>query len=288
MAKSMTGFGVASAEGNGWRVEVSIRSLNNRFLSTRIRSYNDHPQLLSRIEALVKESFARGEVSVWISVNHIGESGGSDNPLDRQVAAGVYRELQAIQGALGMEGDPTLADLSRAGGLQPLHAEDEDLWPILQSTLVMAIDEANQARVREGNELRAELDSLIAKIRVSLDDVKARLPEVLEDIRAKLNEKVEALQLKLEPSRLETELVLLADRFEVQEEIVRLETHLDRAEQVLAREAPIGKELDFLSQEMLREVNTLGSKARDTSTSSTVVDMKLAVEQFKEQLQNVE
>ena len=288
MAKSMTGFGVASAEGNGWLVEVSIRSLNNRFLSTRIRSYNDHPQLLSRIEALVKESFARGEVSVWISVNHIGESGGSDNPLDRQVAAGVYRELQAIQGALGMEGDPTLEDLSRAGGLQPLHAEDEDLWPILQSTLVMAIDKANQARAREGSELRAELDSLIAKIRVSLDCVKARLPEVLEDIRTKLNEKVEALQLKLEPSRLETELVLLADRFDVQEEIVRLETHLDRAEQVLAREAPIGKELDFLSQEMLREVNTLGSKARDTSTSSTVVDMKLAVEQFKEQLQNVE
>ncbi|MFC2095881.1 YicC/YloC family endoribonuclease [Candidatus Bipolaricaulota bacterium] len=287
MVKSMTGFGVGSAEGNDWRIEVSIRSLNHRFLSTRIRSFNDHPQLLSRIEARLKQSFSRGEVSVWIGVNHVG-TGGNDNPLDRGVAQGIYRELQDIQQLLDIEKSPTLEDLSRAGGLQPLHVEDEELWKILEQALNAAIEEADAGRQREGSELKAELATIIERIRVSLDQVKERLPEVLAEIRARLTEKVDALQLKLDPSRLESEIVLLSDRFDVQEEIVRLATHLERGRQVLEKDSPIGKELDFLSQEMLREVNTLGSKARDTSTSSLVVDMKLAIEQFKEQLQNVE
>ena len=287
MVKSMTGFGVGSADGTDWKVEVSIRSLNHRFLSTRIRSFNDHPQLLSRIEATLKESFSRGEISVWISVDHIGTSG-NDNPLDRTVAQSTYRELQDIQQQLGIVESPTLEDLSRAGGLQPLHAEDEELWLILEHALTAAIDETSAGRKREGSKLRSELKVIIGRVRGSLDRVKERLPKVLEEIQSRLNEKVEALQLKLDPSRIESEIVLLSDRFDVQEEIVRLETHLERASQVLEKDSSIGKELDFLSQEMLREVNTLGSKARDTSTSSIVVDMKLAVEQFKEQLQNVE
>ena len=287
MVKSMTGFGVGSAEGKDWRVEVSIRSLNHRFLSTRIRSFNDHPQLLSRIEARLKEAFSRGEISIWIGVNHVG-AGGNDNPLDRVVAQSIYRELLDIQLLLKIEESPTLEDLSRAGGLQPLHAEDEELWQVLERALTAAIEEAIAGRGREGSELGSELDAIIAKIRVSLDRVKDRLPEVLAEIKNRLSEKVDALQLKLDPSRIESEIVLLSDRFDVQEEIVRLETHLIRASQVLGNDSPIGKELDFLSQEMLREVNTLGSKARDTSTSSIVVDMKLAIEQFKEQLQNVE
>ncbi len=287
MVKSMTGFGVGAAEGESWRVEVSIRSLNNRFLSTRIRSFNDHPQLLSRIETRLKETFSRGEVSVWVSVNHMG-TGGSDNPLDPTVAQSTYRELSRIQELLGIESAPTLEDLSRAGGLQPLHAEDEALWHILEQALSEAIEETNAARAREGSELKAELQAIANRIHELLDLVRQRLPIVLEEIRARLIEKIDALQLKVDPSRMETEIALLTDRFDVQEEIVRLATHLDRATQVLEADKPIGKELDFLSQEMLREVNTLGSKARDTSTSASVVDMKLAVEQFKEQLQNVE
>lgn len=287
MVKSMTGFGVGSAEGDSWRVEVSIRTLNHRFLSTRIRSFNDHPQLLSRIESRLKETFSRGEISVWISVNHIG-TGGNDNPLDHGAAQNVYSELQDIQQLLSIAEAPSLEDLSRAGGLQPLHAEDEELWPILEGALTDAIEETDAGRAREGREMKAELAAIAGRVRHSLDQVKERLPVVLEEIRGRLNEKIEALQLKVDPSRMETEIALLTDRFDVQEEMVRLETHLIRANQVLEAGKPIGKELDFLSQEMLREVNTLGSKARDTSTSSIVVDMKLAVEQFKEQLQNVE
>ncbi len=287
MVKSMTGFGFGLAEGDDWRAEVTIRSVNQRFLAVRIRSFNDHPQLLSRMEARLKQAFSRGEISVWIAVHHIA-GGGTDRPLDHDAVRSMYTELDAIRQMLEMPEPPTLQDLGRAGGLQPLQAEDEQLWPVLEKALGAAVEDADGARAREGEELAAEMRSLVATIRGALDAVQDRLPAVLLEIRQRLLERLESLELRVDESRLEAEVALLADRFDVQEEIVRLTTHLDRVDQVLGKSGPIGKELDFLSQEMLREVNTLGSKARDTSTSSQVVDMKLAIEQFKEQLQNVE
>ncbi len=287
MVKSMTGFGVGVSEGNDWHVEVSIRTLNHRFLSTRIRSFNDHPQLLSRIETRLKKAFSRGEVSLWIGISHLG-SGGKDNPLDTAVAQNVFRELEALRTQLGISEPTTLQDLSRAGGLQPLHAEDEELWPVLEAALREAIQATLVDRAREGDQLKCELQNIVDRTQSTLDRVKERLPEVLAEIRTRLEERLDALQMNLDPARMESEVALLTDRFDVQEEIVRLETHLCRTAQVLNGSSPIGKELDFLSQEMLREVNTLGSKARDTLTSSLVVDMKLGIEQFKEQLQNVE
>lgn len=287
MVKSMTGFGFGLAEGDDWRAEVTIRSVNQRFLAVRIRSFNDHPQLLSRMESRLKQAFSRGEISIWIAVHHIG--GGTDQPLDRQVARGMYTELDAIRQMLAMSDPPTLQDLGRAGGLQPLQAEDEQLWPVLERALEDAVQQADTARSREGTELAREMGSHLTGIRCGLEGILSRLPEVLDEVRARLLEKLETLSVKVDEGRLEAELVLLTDRYDVQEEIVRLQAHLDRAEQALnLGNGPIGKELDFLSQEMLREVNTLGAKARDTSTSSIVVDMKLSIEQFKEQLQNVE
>jgi len=218
MVKSMTGFGVGTAEGENWCVEVSIRSLNNRFLSTRIRSFNDHPQLLSRIETRLKETFSRGEVSVWIGVTHLG-TGGSDNPLDPVIAQSTYRELSNIQQCLGIKSPPTLEDLSRAGGLQPLHAEDETLWPILDQALSTAIAETNAARAREGSELKSELVAITSNIHGLLDQVKQRLPVVLEEIRTRLLEKIDALQLKVDPSRMEAEVALLTDRYDVKKRL---------------------------------------------------------------------
>ena len=121
-----------------------------------------------------------------------------------------------------------------------------------------------------------------------MDTVSDRLPDITEELRHRLSERIDELQVSVDSERFETELALLVDRFDVQEELVRLRGHIDRASKLLTSDGPLGKELDFLCQEMLREVNTTGSKARDTQISSTVIDMKLAVEQFREQVQNVE
>jgi len=287
MIKSMTGFGTATAEGNGWRIEVVIRSVNHRYLNARIRSFNDHPQLLSRVEKMVKDKFSRGDVSAWISVGRVADAAHSAR-IDRTLAASVFQELVELRGSLGLEGPPSLDEVARAGGFQSTVASDEEIWPTVKAALSEALQEADASRAKEGEQLLVEIRSQLAALSERLDQVRERIPSILDELRVRLQTRVEELALKLDPSRLETEYTLLADRYDVQEEIVRLQTHLERAEEALGAKKPIGKELDFLSQEILREINTLGSKARDTETSSIVVDMKLAVEQFREQVQNVE
>jgi len=283
----MTGFGTATVESDGWRVEVTIRTLNHRYLSVRIRSLSDQPALQPRVEERVKEAFSRGEVGVWVTVDRASEEGPGPR-FDRQLARGVFDDLRALGDELHLGGTPTLEDLSRAGGLQPIQIEDEKLWPVLESALAAAIDNANASRDAEGEHLHTALLDPIDQLSASLAAIRSRLPEILASYRANLIERAQQLELKVDPTRLEAEIALLAERLDVQEEIVRLEAHLARAREALESAEPIGKELDFLSQEMLREVNTLGAKARDVEAGAHVVDMKLAVERFREQVQNVE
>jgi len=287
MARSMTGFGTATVEVGGWRIEVAIRTLNHRYLSVRIRSLNDHPSLLPRIEERVKAAFARGEVGVWVTVER-STPDGPECRFDRRLAGDVLDELTSVSDELGLEAKPTLEDVARAGGLQPIQIEDEQLLPVLEQALDAAMESANASRDIEGRRLSEALVMHLDQLSASLGEIRTRVPEILAAHRANLNDRARHLELKVDPARLEAEIALLAERLDVQEEIVRLEAHLARAREALRSTEPIGKELDFLSQEMLREVNTLGAKARDVEAGAHVVDMKLAVERFREQVQNVE
>jgi uncharacterized protein (TIGR00255 family) len=287
MTRSMTGFGTANADGGGWQIEVTIRTLNHRYLSVRIRSLNDHPSLLPRIEERVKAVFARGEVGIWVTV----ERAATDGPecrFDHRLAQNVLDDLVSLSEELGFEATPTLEDVARANGLQPIQIEDEQLWPVLERALDAAMVNTNASRDVEGQHLSEALGMHLDQLSASLDEIRCRVPEIIVAHRAHLNERARQLELKVDPARLEVEIALLAERLDVQEEIVRLDAHLARARDALRSKEPIGKELDFLSQEMLREVNTLGAKARDVKAGAHVVDMKLAVERFREQVQNVE
>ncbi len=286
MTRSMTGFGMATAEADGWRIEVTMRTLNHRYLSVRIRSLNDHPSLLPRIEERVKAMFSRGEVGVWVEIGRSGAEG-PEVEFDRRLAKDVLVELTSLADELGLDA-VRLEDLSRAGGLQQIRIDDEQLWPVLERALEEAMAKTNESRDAEGARLAEALSSHLRRLRDSLGEVRARVPEILAIHREHLNERAKQLELKVDPARLEAEIALLAERLDVQEEIVRLEAHLARAAEALQSGDPIGKELDFLSQEMLREVNTLGAKARDVEAGAHVVDMKLAIERFREQVQNVE
>ena len=287
MTRSMTGFGTATAEQAGWRIEVTVRTLNHRYLSIRVRSLNDHPSLLPRVEERVKTAFTRGEIGVWVAVDR-ASTDGSDPRFDRETAGAVFGELVSLGTELGIAEAPTLEDLVRAGGLQAVEMADEELWPALERALEEAMTHANASRDKEGLCLSDALRTHIEQLQESLEQVRLRLPDIVEAHRVQLNERAKQLELKVDPTRLEAEIALLAERLDVQEELVRLEAHLARAKEALTNDEPIGKELDFLSQEMLREVNTLGAKARDVEVGVHVVDMKLAVERFREQVQNVE
>ncbi len=287
MVKSMTGFGAGSACSGGWRAEVTIRTWNHRFLSVRTRSIGDRPRLQSQIEERAKGAFQRGEIGVWLKLQRDG-SEENVQLFDHQAARVAHAELRALADELSLSAPPSLEDLIRIGALQPIDEADEEVWPAVEEALDEALAQTTLSRRAEGATLADELERLLDELAEHTEVVSRRLPEITAGLRERLNERVADLDVSVDPDRLEAELVLLSDRYDVQEELVRLGSHIERATALLESDGPIGKELDFISQELLREVNTLGSKARDTEVSSTVIDMKLCVEQFREQVQNVE
>ncbi len=287
MIRSMTGFGHGAATAGGWHAEVTLRSVNHRFLSVRIRSLSDRPWLQSQIEERVRAAFHRGDVGVWLTVAE--EAGAEDaTGFDREVAHRVVHALEAARAEFGFEDPIGLGDLIRAGGLQAPTEDEEVLWPAVEAALGHAVRGLQAAREQEGALLDAEIGRLLDALEAGSARAEARLPEIQEELRAKLLARVGELGLRLEPERIEAEVLLYVDRFDVQEELVRLRGHVGRARDVLRRGGAAGKELDFLSQELLREANTLGSKVRDGEVVGFTVDMKVAIEQLKEQVQNVE
>jgi len=286
MARSMTGFGSGTARAEGWRAEVTIRTLNHRFLSVRTRSLSDRPRLQAQIEERVKGAIARGEVGVWLDLQP--DEAADHQLFDHGAARATFNELVQLSEELSISTPPTLEALIRLGRLQPAVESDEAVWPAVSAALDDALQATVRAREAEGASLATDLARLLDRLREFTESIADRVPEILASLRDRLRERVAELEANVDPARLETEVALLADRCDVQEELVRLRGHIDRASALLAGSEPIGKELDFIGQELLREVNTIGSKARDSLAAGTVIDMKLCVEQFREQVQNVE
>lgn len=286
MVRSMTGFGTGTLTEGGWRAEATIRTLNHRYLSVHVRTLRDRPQLQMRLEEAVKQAFRRGEIDVWVAIDRQGDAREPCH-FDHKLVGDHLTELRHIASELSLPSPPTLGDLIQVGAFQEASTLDEDLWPIVEPALQMAIEAACAARAKEGTLLAEELEGILEEFSLLLTRVKERLPEVIEELRTRLQERVAAL-VEVEPNRLEMEVVLLAERFDVREEVTRLEAHLSRAKALLETDGAIGKRLNFLSQELLREVNTLGAKSRDLDINSLVIDIKMAIERFKEQVQNVE
>ena len=282
----MTGFGSGTARAEGWRAEVTIRTLNHRFLSVRTRSLSDRPRLQAQIEERVKGAIARGEVGVWLDLQP--DEAADHQLFDHGAARATFNELVQLSEELSISNPPTLEALIRLGRLQPAVESDEAVWPAVSAALDDALQATVRAREAEGASLATDLARLLDRLREFTESIADRVPEILASLRDRLRERVAELEANVDPARLETEVALLADRCDVQEELVRLRGHIDRASALLAGSEPIGKELDFIGQELLREVNTIGSKARDSLAAGTVIDMKLCVEQFREQVQNVE
>jgi len=283
----MTGFGSGAARGVGWRVEATIRTLNHRFLSVRIRGLGDRPGLQAQAEQHVRRKFARGEVNVWLDMSR-DRSEDTSGLIEREAAAEMHEALLALAKELGIPQPPTLADLIRMGSVQPTLESDEGLWPAIREALDGAANATLEARQTEGEVLARELARILGLLQEAMGTISSRLPEIVEAMREKLAERTRELEVAVDEERLEAEIALLIERHDIQEEIARLAGHFDRAVSLQDAKKPVGKELDFISQEMLREVNTIGSKVRDVVVSGLVIDMKVAVEQFREQIQNVE
>ena len=287
MISSMTGFGMGMATGSGWRAEVTLRTLNNRFLSVRVRALHDRPQVQAQVEEATKRAFKRGEVGVSVSLERDAIAGG-DQIFSEETVERYLTGLRHVVEQFSLPEQPTLSDLIAIGALQPASGEDDDPAPIIDAALQKAIAATKEARIQEGEHLAGEIERILDGISSLVAQVEERLPEVQRELRLRMKEKIASLSVEVDPTRMEMEIALVVERYDVQEEIARLQGHINRARSLLDSDDPVGKELDFLSQEMLREVNTLGSKSRDLAINGLVIDMKLAVNAFKEQVQNVE
>ncbi len=287
MIKSMTGFGTSETIERKWRTTVRIRTVNNRYLAVKLHSLHGRPQLQVYIEKTLKDAFHRGKLDIWVDIEQQGDSR-KKRFFDVEVLRDYLVELEEICRKLSLASSPAISDLIQLGAFQPLQEADEELWPIIRPTIMHAISATTDAREKEGSCIGAELKRLMDELSLLLTRIKERLPMLTEELRSRLQQRVDELAIEIDSDRLGAEIALLAERSDVREEVVRLETHIKRVNALIDKTEPIGQELDFLAQELLRETNTLGSKSKDLQINSLIIDMKVQIERFREQVRNVE
>jgi uncharacterized protein (TIGR00255 family) len=290
----MTGYGSASLEAEPLRAAVSVRSVNHRFLDVAVHL----PRRLGPLEAEAKEqvarTVARGRVEVSVQAG-LPEAGEEAVTAHRPLVASVVRTLRDLQNEFGLEGGVTVGDLARFPGvLERAEAATEVPEPVRQAVrelLGLALQGLDRMRRAEGERLRAELERLAAGIEASAARVEARSAESRSTRQAALLERARGLlgELGLEDARLYQEAVRAVERHDVSEELQRLRSHTGAARELIGGDgAPVGKQLDFLAQELMREANTAGSKLQDAEAIREVVALKGEIERFREQVQNVE
>jgi uncharacterized protein (TIGR00255 family) len=292
MLRSMTGFGAGTAEGPGFTVRVEARSVNHRFLQTKVRLPAELSALEPEVEAQLKARLARGAVSLTATIDLDG--GAAAGTLDRTLARG-YRDAWVELGReLGLSDAPTLAQLTALPGVvrSGPGAPDPDLSaPPLRAAVALALDGLAAMREREGQALAADLEQHARALGELCARLASRSPEAVARQQAALRARLAALlgpERPVEDKDLARELALLADRSDVAEELARLQSHREQLLGLLHSSEPVGRQLDFLVQECQREVNTVGSKGNDAEIARLVIECKTLVERLREQVQNVE
>ncbi|MFQ6089906.1 MAG: YicC/YloC family endoribonuclease [Candidatus Bipolaricaulia bacterium] len=284
MIRSMTGFGRGSVGAGPWAVEARLKTVNHRYLELRIRGLEEREELELQARRLLEEAFARGRVELLIELEHAGEG----VTFDLEAARRYYQGLQELCQELELEGGVRVSDLIALGALRPEEPEEE-LWPLLEQAIAEAISQALTMRSREGERLRCELEGYLAELEGLVGAVEARAPQVKLYHKERLRQRVEELlEFELDEVRLEEEAVLFAERADITEELARLRSHLAAAREAIGGDEPAGRVLDFLAQEMFREVNTISAKAREGEILQRTVAMRAEIERFREQVRNIE
>jgi uncharacterized protein (TIGR00255 family) len=289
--RSMTGFGIGDAPLGDGRLVLELRALNHRFLDVRVRLPPELTDQAFFVEQLARERLSRGRFDVGVRLE------GAALPPPRfsvERARSVYRALTELRDELAPGSELPVASLTHfpelvtGGG----DADPEIVRIALRAAFDAALMRLDEMRLMEGDALKRELTLRLAAVEALRKELDASSDQMLASYRARLSDRLERLlrdgSARLDPGRLEAEVAILADRSDVTEELVRLASHFDQFEKLLAASDPVGRRLDFLLQEVGREANTIGSKCQDARLSHFVVEMKAEVERMREQVQNVE
>lgn len=292
MANSMTGFGRGEASGCGYHISIEIKSVNHRFLEIIVRSPRSFSSFEERIRKILQERFQRGRIEVHLNVV---ETEGKKRlaKVDKDLVLSYDKTLKAL--ALALETDYE-TDIYRLITLPEVLSVEESeidldiLWGSCSEALLKAVEGFRKMRSTEGERLTIDLLSRLDLMTNDLHTISERAPYVVKDYQGRLQERIQTFlgEVELDVARMANEVASFSDRASITEELVRFDSHLDQCREMLQGGQPVGRKLDFLVQEMNREINTIGSKANDVIIGQHVVDVKSELEKVREQIQNLE
>jgi uncharacterized protein (TIGR00255 family) len=289
MIRSMTGFASVERQFEFGRLAWEIRSVNHRYLEIGFRAPEEFRVLEPEIRRILGEHLSRGKVDASLRYAPAPDAVSSGLTLNRTVLDRLLALQAEIRQASGLQEHADLGTLMRWPGVIAEQAPDpEPLHAAALGLLVEAAASLQAARSREGAEMAAAIRERLNTIESRVGQVREWLPEIREGLRQKMLSRVAELQQPLDPGRLEQEVAFLSQKIDVDEELDRLSAHVSEARRVLERQDPVGRRLDFLMQEFNRESNTLSSKSVDQRTTQVAVELKVAIEQMREQVQNIE
>ncbi|NLC03723.1 MAG: YicC family protein [Tissierellia bacterium] len=293
MIKSMTGYGRGESLQGSYRIKIEIKAVNHRYNDISVKMPRHINYLEESIKKLVKEKISRGKVDVYLNLEYIDESA-VEVKVDIPLAKSFKTALEELIEALNLKDEIRLNNILNISEVMRTERKelDEDLiWNCVSEAVGIALDNMMIMREKEGAQLKADIITKLENINASLFYIVERAPYVVVEYQEKLKERITDLihnSISLDEDKINSEVAFFADKSSIDEEIVRLHSHIKQFYTILEEKEPIGRKLDFLIQELNREINTIGSKANDVVISKYVVELKSELEKIREQIQNIE
>ncbi len=289
MISSMTAFGRTEENISSGHVIWEMRSVNHRYLEINLRLPEDFRQLEGKVRQIIGEKLKRGKVDCMLRFE-LNNADHSEFNINHELANKIVHACSEITKSSGSEFNPlNPIDVLRWPGVVESEAIDKDsIGEEILTLLDSTIDKAVESRQSEGAKLKTMIQERCDKASVIVKDIKQQSASMLQQLKEKLLSRVQELCEEADNDRLEQELAFLAQKYDVEEELDRLEAHISEVQKIMTKSGPVGRKLDFLMQEMNREANTLGSKATDISYTNASVELKVLIEQMREQIQNIE
>lgn len=292
MIKSMTGYGRCEISDDKKKISVEIKSVNHRYLDLNIRMPKKFNQFENEIRNIVKGYAIRGKIDMYINYENLSEEA-SNLKFNAELAGqylNYYREISERFGIVNNINASILANCNEVLTMEDDGDNGEELWEVLKPVVIKAVENFVETRLCEGMHLAEDLEKKLDVLTENVEFISIRSPKVLTEYRQKLMDKVSEVlnDAQIDENRIATEVVIYSDKMCVDEEIVRLKSHIEKMRKDLKSNGDIGKKLDFLAQEMNREANTIMSKSNDLEVTDKGIELKIDIEKIREQIQNIE
>ena len=292
MIKSMTGFGRCEVSENDRKFTVEMKSVNHRYLDVNIKMPKKLNFFESAIRALLKDYIQRGKVDIFITYEDMTENNVSIK-YNKDLAAEYLKYLREMADEFSLDDDIRVSSLSRypeVFTMEEQTIDEEGIWKTLEKAMKGAAEGFVETRIKEGENLRNDLVGKLDGMLAHVEFIQERSPQIIAEYKEKLEDKVKELlaDVKVDENRLLMEVTIFADKVCVDEEIVRLKSHIETTKATLQAGGSMGRKLDFIAQEMNREANTILSKANDLEISNRAIELKTEIEKVREQIQNIE